>query len=162
MPAYPLHIMRTHEPMEMILSESCCGKTSLCKASGKYMDFDIFSKAHGFSVPLVRAVIKAYLPCCDESKTYLFNATSFFEYGLDGIDGIRVSRIILPDMTAESIRFRRSVFEKRDIANYGFVRSKQLRLLAVRYGKAHEFAARHFPKITVETIRENQFIKDII
>ena len=123
--------------MKVILTERCCGKSTLGLKNREYIDFDIFFKCNKFSYSLVEEVIKAYIPNCNEDKIYLVNVTEFFRFRMDKMN-IKIQDVCLPELTKENIEFRKKLFRERDMKKYNFIRQKEYEDLERKYIEAHQ------------------------
>ena len=152
-----MYSLRAHEPMEVILSERCCGKTSI--RNGRYFDFDIFANVKPKSYSFLKELVSLY-STKHKGLIAWMNVNEFFRYGFDEMKEFSVTRVILPEMSVGNLSFRKRLFTERDMRIYGVVRKRQYEELEQKYRNAYSLVKSRFPHIKIETLREGEFLDD--
>lgn len=143
--------------MNLIITLSCAGKTTLCKNNEKYVDLDLFQQVY---TPYQRQLIKNFI--CnikDDEKIFLINVSDYFKYSLEKDANINLIKVF--GYTRERYLYSIELFKKRNILNYGVVAPKKLEIYKKSYERDFK-RIESFNKQLIILLKENEFLSDYL
>lgn len=141
--------------MNLIVTLSCAGKTTLCKNNEKYVDLDLFQQVY---TPFQRKLIRNFI--CnieDNERIFLINVSDYFKYNLKEV----IKPIKVFAFTKERYLQSIELFKKRNILNYGVVAPKKLEI----YKKSYERNSKRiesFDKQLIIYLNKDEFLSDYL
>lgn len=141
--------------MNLIVTLSCAGKTTLCKNNEKYVDLDLFQQVY---TPFQRELIRNFI--CnieDNERIFLINVSDYFKYNLKEV----IKPIKVFAFTKERYLQSIELFKKRNILNYGVVAPKKLEI----YKKSYERNSKRiesFDKQLIIYLNKDEFLSDYL
>lgn len=97
--------------MNVVLSVAEAGKSTLVKNDDNFRSLDVFDTAKATKsnqISVIHDYVKYHAQNGDETKTYLMNINKFEELGLEDIEELKVTDIVL--ITEADIDFRKSLY----------------------------------------------------
>ncbi len=146
--------------MNVILTSICCGKTYLTKVNRTFIDLDIFANVKTWEQRKIAfSMIYNFAKKADDTKIYLFNIDRFEKLELYKISEIKIIKIIL----AKDYEFRRHIFIKRDMEEYGATRLKKLNLFEESFSKIEKLGSEYSQKYNVplQFLENGKFLSDV-
>lgn len=150
--------------MRVLLTGMCCGKTTLERSGGKYVDLDIFAGVKTRRQrTIARRMVEIYAQDCAESgKVYLMNIDRFDKWALQLSPHIKVTGIAVPGESAFEGMER--LFRERDMEELGSVRARTYLDFCTRLRSNIELAQRLSGELScpLHFLKKGEFIDDYI